>query len=88
MHAQTTTDGHGMSCTPRITIRCMTAKGKLLQQVPTWTEREAEIALRAVGRDGDHEPEMAPLPEGWGETLTGEPMPNIVVALRCSRDSH
>ncbi len=66
----------------------MTAKEILLQQAPTWTEREAEIALRAVGRDDDHEPEMAPLPKGWGETLTGEPMPNVVAAVRHSRDSH
>lgn len=31
---------------------------------------------------------MAPLPEGWGETLTGEPMPNVVAAVRRSRESH
>jgi hypothetical protein len=36
----------------------------------------------------DDEPEMAPLPEGWGETLTGEPMPNVVAAVRRSRESH
>jgi hypothetical protein len=31
---------------------------------------------------------MAPLPEGWGDTLTGEPMPNVVTAVRRSRESH
>lgn len=36
----------------------MTAKEKLLQQLPAGTEREAEIALRAVGR-GDE------LRAGW-----------------------
>jgi hypothetical protein len=36
----------------------------------------------------DDEPGMAPLPEGWGETLTGEPMPNVVAAVRRSRESH
>jgi Putative DNA-binding HTH domain len=34
------------------------------------------------------EPEMAPLPAGWGETLTGEPMPNIAAAIRRSRRFH
>lgn len=33
-------------------------------------------------------PEMAPLPAGWGETLTGEPMPNVVAAVRRSREGH
>ena len=32
--------------------------------------------------------EMAPLPAGWGETLTGEPMPNVVAAVRRSRENH
>ncbi len=31
---------------------------------------------------------MVPLPEGWGETLTGEPMPNVAAAVRRSRESH
>jgi hypothetical protein len=64
----------------------MTAKEKLLAQVPTWTDEQAEIALRAV--QSDAEPEMAVLPDGWGETLTGEPMPNVVAAVRRSRDAH
>jgi hypothetical protein len=32
--------------------------------------------------------EIAALPKGWGETLTGEPMPNVVSAVRRSRESH
>jgi hypothetical protein len=66
----------------------MTAKEKLLAQAPEWSEREAEIALRAVERGPETEPEMAPLPDGWGETLTGEPMPNVAAAVRRSRDEH
>jgi hypothetical protein len=31
---------------------------------------------------------MAPLPEGWRETVTGEPMPDVVAAVRRSRESH
>lgn len=65
----------------------MTAKQRLLQEVPKWTEREAEIALRAV-EAANGEGEMASLPEGWGETLTGEPMPDVVSAVRRSREAH
>jgi hypothetical protein len=36
----------------------------------------------------EEEPDMAKLPEGWGETLTGEPMPNVVAAIRRSREGH
>jgi hypothetical protein len=31
----------------------MTAKEKLLQEAPRWSEREAEVALRAVERELD-----------------------------------
>lgn len=37
--------------------------------------------------EGD-ERTTAPLPEGWGETLTGEPMPDVAAAVRRSRESH
>jgi hypothetical protein len=40
-----------------------------------------------VVEEPEEEPEMAALPEGWGETLTGEPMPNVA-AVRRSRESH
>jgi hypothetical protein len=66
----------------------MTAKEKLLLRVPDWTDEQAEIALRAVEPEAVEEPEMAPLPEGWGQTLTGEPMPNVVAAVHRSRDGH
>ena len=54
--------------------------------VPSWTDERAEIALRAV--EGGSESEMAPLPSGWGETLTGEPMLSVMAAVHRSRDSH
>ncbi len=38
--------------------------------------------------DASGDDEMAPLPEGWGETATGEPMPNVVAAVRRSREGH
>jgi len=62
----------------------MTAKEKLLRDVLDLNEAKAARA-RLVA---DDEPEMVPLPEGWGETLTGEPMPNVAAAVRRSRESH
>jgi len=38
--------------------------------------------------DASGDDEMAPLPESWGETATGEPMPNVVAAVRRSREGH
>jgi hypothetical protein len=48
---------------------------------------DERVAKARIVVEGD-EPEMARLPEGWGETLTGEPMPNVVAAVRRSRESH
>jgi excisionase family DNA binding protein len=31
---------------------------------------------------------MMPLPPEWGRTATGEPMPNVVRAVRLSRQGH
>lgn len=36
----------------------------------------------------DSEPDVVGLPKDWGETLTGEPMPNVVSAVRRVRDEH
>lgn len=74
----------------------MTAKELLLKRAPTLSEEEAERALHALDTpptsrvdEGEHQnDEMAPLPDGWGETLTGEPMPNVVAAVRRSRAGH
>jgi hypothetical protein len=37
---------------------------------------------------GEEEWQTVPLPEGWGETLTGEPMPDVAAAVRRSREGH
>jgi hypothetical protein len=64
----------------------MTAKELLMQRADDWTEEQALAALRAVeAHDASASTEMAPLPDGWGQTLTGEPMPNIVASVRRSR---
>ena len=61
----------------------MTAKEKLLREVLDLDEDQAARARIVI----TEETEMVPLPAGWGQTLTGEPMPNIAAAVRCSRGS-
>lgn len=63
----------------------MTTKEKLRAQLEELSEQEAEHAQIIVGHP---EPDVAGLPDGWGETLTGEPMPNVVAAVRRVRDKH
>jgi len=43
-------------------------------------EADLEAALDDV--------ETLPLPQSWGRTITGEPMPNVVAMIRRSRESH
>jgi len=66
----------------------VTAKEKLLREILDLDEAEAARARIVVSTGPAEEPEMAPLPAGWGETLTGEPMPNVAAAVRRSRESH
>lgn len=66
----------------------MTAKEKLLREVLDLDEARAARARIVIPDEPADEAEMAPLPAGWGETLTGEPMPNVAAAVRRSRDSH
>ena len=66
----------------------MTAKEKLLREVLDLDEDRAARARIVIPDEPIEEPEMAPLPAGWGETLTGEPMPNVAAAVRRSRESH
>jgi hypothetical protein len=63
----------------------MTTKEKLRAQLEELSEQEAEYAEIIVKRP---EPDVVGLPAGWGETLTGEPMPNVVAAVRRVRDEH
>ena len=70
------------------TIRPVTAKEKLIRDVLDLDEAKAARAQIVVIPEPEGEPQMAPLPEGWGETLTGEPMPDVAAAVRRSRESH
>lgn len=66
----------------------MTAKELLLKRVPTLSEEQAERALLALDAEPPSsmdeewgEPEMAPLPDGWGRLPSGAPAPNWVAGL-------
>jgi hypothetical protein len=63
----------------------MTTKEKLRAQLEELSEQDAERAQIVVKRP---DPDVVGLPDGWGETLTGEPMPNVVAAVRRVRDEH
>jgi hypothetical protein len=66
----------------------MTMRDKLESLLDTLSEAELEAEYRRLREAVEGEPEMAVLPAGWGQTLTGERMPNVVAAVRRSRDSH
>ncbi len=82
----------------------MTTKERLHALVDELSEQEADEAFEYIvsrlertssvaaasenGVTDEPDDAMAPLPEGWGETLTGEPMPNVVAAVRRSREGH
>jgi excisionase family DNA binding protein len=70
--------------------------GRNPETVRRWI-REGRLRARKIGTQhvieedelaamlGD---EMLPLPPQWGRTITGEPMPNVVRAVRLSRAGH
>lgn len=62
----------------------MTTKEKLQAKSEELSDEEAEHAQIFMRP----EPDVVRLPDGWGETLTGEPMPNVVAAVRRVRDEH
>lgn len=61
----------------------MTTKEELRAQLEVLSEEETEHAQIIARRPP---PDVVGLPDDWGETLTGEPMPNVVAALRRVRD--
>jgi hypothetical protein len=61
----------------------MTTKEKLRAQLEELSEQEAKHAQIIIRPP---EPDVVGLPDDWGETLTGEPMPNVVAAVRRVRD--
>jgi hypothetical protein len=65
----------------------MTTREKVNQLLDQLTEAELQAEYERLAAAVD-EPKMVELPDGWGETITGEPMPNVVAALHRSRASH
>jgi len=69
------------------TLSFVTAKEKLIRDVLDLDEDKAARAQIVVVAE-PQESQTAPLPDGWGKTLTGEPMPDVAAALQRSRESH
>lgn len=72
------------------TLGRMATREDLHRAVDALSDERVAKARIVVDDDGEPEgePGMAELPEDLGETLTGEPMPNVVAAVRRSRESH
>jgi len=66
----------------------MTTREKVERLLDRLSESELEAEYERLRRGLEGESEMASLPKGWGETVTGEPMPDVVAAVRRSRESH
>lgn len=60
----------------------MTTRAKIDRLLDQLSESELQAEYQRLREAVEGEPEMGSLPEGWGETLTGEPMPNVVAAVR------
>jgi len=66
----------------------VTAKEKLFRESLDLDEADDARTRIVVSGELAEESEAVTLPEGWGETLTGEPMPDVAAVVRRSRDSH
>ena len=70
--------------------------GKDPETVRRWIRsgrlRSRKVGTQHVIEEADLDevagPETLPFPKQWGTTLTGEPMPNVVRAVRLSRRGH
>jgi hypothetical protein len=80
-----------------ITIEPMTAKEKVLEQAPSWSEDDAQVALRAVehkhqtepestAAEDPGEPETVWMPESWKTFEDGTPQPDWTALIRADRD--
>ena len=66
------------------TVRRWIREGKL-RATKVGTQHVIEEAdLRLVTESGD----TLPVPRGWGHTITGEPMPDVVALVRGGRTGH
>ena len=67
------------------TIRRWIREGKLRSRKVGTQHTIEEHDLEAILTDED---EMLPLPPEWQVTFWGDPMPNVVAAVRRSRNAH
>jgi hypothetical protein len=69
------------------TLSAVTTREKIDRLLDQLSEAELQSEYQHLLPSVD-KPDVATLPEGWGQTRTGEPMPNVVAALHRSRASH
>ena len=66
----------------------MTTREKIEQLLGRLSDAQLKAEYKRLREMVDGQRETAPLPDGLGETVTGEPMPNVAAAVRRSRASH
>lgn len=67
----------------------MTAKERILELAPAWSEQQAERALHAAeSEQSEPEFDVVGLPESWKTFADGTPQPNWVAAINRSRRAH
>lgn len=84
---------HDMLTVPEAARRA----GRKPETIRRWI-REGRLHAHKVGtqhvieeedlREASADEDTLPVPEGWRTTMTGEPMPNVVAAIRRSRLGH
>jgi hypothetical protein len=66
----------------------MNAKEKLLREVLGLDEARAARARIVIAEESEPTSETVRLPDGCGHMANGEPMPDVVAAVRRSREGH
>lgn len=83
--------------TPMLTVpQAASRAGRSPETIRRWIRsgrlRASKVGTQHVIEEGDLDDalgeEELPVPEEWRRTSTGEPMPNVVAAIRRSRAGH
>jgi hypothetical protein len=64
----------------------MATRAELHEEVDALGDEQVPRARLVV--EGEAEGDVVGLPDSWKRTATGEPMPNVVAAVRAVRDEH
>jgi hypothetical protein len=70
---------------PRARMRVMAKREQLHAEIDALPEDQLAAARVVVDED---EPDVVGRPKGWGTMDNGQPVPNVVAAVRRSRESH